>query len=123
MYYTQVVKEQRRLIATTLTETKAEYKTILKHLRQTVSTFDFRLFVVLLKEQVVKKSMLDKIKTHNKKLYALWQNQCPETPNCIINYSSKELNLSEIYALIYGLNNHILPSKVDALKIKSSIDS
>ena len=123
MYYTQVVKEQRRLTATTLKEIKAEYITILKHLRQTVSTFDFRLFLVLLKEQVVKKSMLDKTKTHNKKLYALWQNQRPETPNCIINYSSKELNLSERYALIYGLNNHILPSNVDALKIKSSIDS
>ena len=51
MYYTQVVKEQRRLIATNRRENKAEYITILKHLRQTVSKFDFRLLVVLLKEK------------------------------------------------------------------------
>ena len=123
IYYIQVLKEQRRLAAISLKEIRAEYNNILTYLRTSISAFDFRLFVVLLQRQSVQKLIIDKNKTHNKKLYALWQEQRPETPDCIINYSSIELNLSERHALIYGLNHHILPSKVNAVKLKSSIDS
>ena len=79
--------------------------------------------MVLLQKQSVQKLILDKNNTHNKKLYSLWQKQCPDTPECIVNYSNYKLNLSESYALRYGLNHHILPSKVNSVKFKSSIDS
>ena len=94
MYYRQVLKEQRRLVSQSLKEIRAEYNSFLTYLRTSVSTLEFRLFMVLLQKQSVQKLILDKNNTHNKKLYSLWQKQCPDTPECIVNYSNYKLNLS-----------------------------
>ena len=123
IFYKKVLHEQRRLVSITTKEIRAEYYVLLNILRTKLNTFDFRLLLLLLNENVVKKLLIEKINTHNKKLYALWNNQRPQTPECIINLSNKDLTLSERHALVYGLNHHILPSKIDPLQIKSKIDS
>ena len=123
IFYKKVLHEQRRLVLTTTREIRAKYQAFLEMLRNKLNTFDFRLLLLLLHENVIKKLVLEKNITHNKKLYALWQNQRPQTPECIVNFSDRDLTLSERHALVYGLNHHILPNKINPLQIKSNIDS
>ena len=122
-YYQQVLKDQGELVGQDLKRIKDEYNSCVKYLRAHMSTFDFRLLVVLIYERSLRQLISQKKNQHNKKLYALWRKQRPETPECIINLSSAELTLSERNALVYGLNHHILPKNINATKIKSSIDS
>ena len=123
IFYKKVLHEQRRLVFTTTREIRAKYQVFLEMLRDKLNTFDFRLLLLLLHENVIKRLVLEKNITHNKKLYALWQNQRPQTPDCIVNFSDRDLTLSERHALVYGLNHHILPNKINPLQIKSNIDS
>ena len=48
-----------------------------------------------------------------RKLMNLWIKQRDKSPDCIKNYSKRELTIAEEDALRYGLNHHILPKKFD----------
>ena len=60
--------------------------------------------------------------THEKKLFNLWKKQAEICPVCIANYSEKRFTLQERNALRFGLNNPILPKKVQKEKINTSIE-
>ena len=61
--------------------------------------------------------------THEKKLFDLWEKRAERCPHCIANYSKKRLTLQERNALRFGLNNPILPKKVEKEKIKTRIEN
>ena len=48
--------------------------------------------------------------------------QRDKSPNCIKNYSKRELTIAEKEALRYGLNHHILPKNFDNNTMKASIE-
>ena len=53
-----------------------------------------------------------------RKLMNLWIKQRDKSPDCIKNYSKRQLTITEAAALRYGLNHHILPKNFDNNKIK-----
>ena len=84
---------------------------------------EFRLVTACVKHQVIEKSMRDKRQKHNAKLYKLWKKQHPMVPDCIVNLSSRKLNLSEYNALLFGLNHHIFPSRIDPAMVRAGVES
>ena len=48
-----------------------------------------------------------------RKLMNLWIKQRDKSPDCIKNFSKRELTITEKEALRYGLNHHILPKNFD----------
>ena len=61
--------------------------------------------------------------SHNKKLFNLLYKRNKDYANTIVNLSSYRLKINERNALMYGLNHHIFPHKVDEMKIIANIDS
>ena len=59
---------------------------------------------------------------HSRKLQLLWRKQRPTAPDCLVNLSSRKLTIEEEDALRYGLEHHILPSKVNADEIKLNVE-
>ena len=59
---------------------------------------------------------------HHAKFLSLWKLQRHPTPNCIINTSPRRLMIDEILDLGYGLSNHILPTSVNDIVLKSAIE-
>ena len=53
----------------------------------------------------------------------MWNNQKSNCPDCIVNLSNKNLNLSECNALRFGLGHHILPKRIDEMSVKAQIES
>ena len=92
-------------------------------LKQRLSIFSFRLLLYSINQQTVKKIKIDKEKIHKKKLYEIWKQQKPQTPDCLVNLSSRKFNLSERNALLFGMKHHILPRSVDGISLKANIDS
>ena len=62
------------------------------------------------------------VEVHNKKLFALWRRQRPESPDCVMNLSSQELSITEKNALMYGLKHHILPRNVKENDLKCNVE-
>ena len=59
---------------------------------------------------------------HSRKLQLLWRKQRPSSPDCLVNLSSKKLRIEEEEALRFGLDHHILPSKVHTDDLKVNIE-
>ena len=122
-FYTKAVKEQRRAVAEKLKEIKTCYRELVTRLISSSSDLDFCLLWTCVKQQVVNQIVERKKKSHNKKLYNLWKRQRPPVPDCIVNLSDIKLSLFERNALMFGLNHHILPQRIDSIGIKADIDS
>ena len=122
VFFKKALGEQKKLVAGKLKDCKIEYKRQAANLRQKISICQFRLLVSSLRLNATTKIIAEKTKRHNSKLYRLWMKQRPATPDCVINCSSKQLTLSQRNALMYGLNHSILPSKIDPIAIRASVD-
>ena len=59
---------------------------------------------------------------HQKKLICLWKSQRFRSPNCLINLSRRKLSPVEENVLRCGLNNHILPNKINSDEMKMNIE-
>ena len=70
----------------------------------------------------IKKVTEKVIFNHSRKLQSLWRRQRNSAPDCIINLSDKKLTLEEEEAIRYGLEHHILPSKINIDQIRSNIE-
>ena len=75
----------------------------------------------LLVAQVAKVSEIV-ISKHSRKLQLLWRNQRPRSPDCLVNLSSRKLTVEEEEALRYGLEHHVLPSKINIDNLKVNIE-
>ena len=62
------------------------------------------------------------IKTHHKKLLNLWKKQRNSNPDCIKNFSKRNLNILEEDALRYGRNHHSLPKKLNSYDTKANFE-
>ena len=71
----------------------------------------------------VQKVSEGKIQRHNRKLFQLWRKEHSHSPECIHNYSGKDLTLHEHNALYQGLKHHILPKKVNEYDVKCNIEN
>ena len=60
--------------------------------------------------------------THRKKLIRLWLRERRKSPDCVKNLSSRNLTTEEEDALRFGLDNHILPKKLQTDDIKAQIE-
>ena len=58
----------------------------------------------------------------SRKLQLLWRKQRPKSPDCLVNLSSRKLTIEEVEALRYGLDHHILPSKLNVDDLKVNIE-
>ena len=123
IYYRKALIEQKKNVASKLREVKHEHDNLMCTLASQLSVFQFRLLMYCMKTQVLQKTETKKARTHNAKLYKLWKEQRPSTPDCIVNLSTKQLSLSEHNALLFGLNHHILPKKINPLSIKAEIEN
>ena len=121
-FYVQAVKEQRKITAQKLRETKHRYSELVTTMTSRLSVMNFRLLFVCVQQQVVNKIIEEKKRKHDTKLYNLWKKQCPPVPDCIVNLSDRKLSLLEHNALLYGLNHHILPQRIDPIAVKADID-
>ena len=70
----------------------------------------------------VKKITEKVIFNHSRKLQSLWRNQRNSAPDCIINLSNRKLTIEEEEAIRFGLDHHILPSKINIDQIRSNIE-
>ena len=59
----------------------------------------------------------------NKKLFNLWFKRNEVYPNVIVDLSSYKLKINERNALMYGVNHHTFPHKIDKIKIIANTDS
>ena len=69
------------------------------------------------------KACAAKIERHNKKLFNLWRNKNSRSPECIHNFSDKQITLDERNALHRGLKHHILPKRVNSHDVKCNIEN
>ena len=60
--------------------------------------------------------------THRKKLICLWLRERRKSPDCVKNLSGRSLTIEEEDALRFGLDNHILPKKLQTDDIKAKIE-
>ena len=86
-----------------------------------LTLFEKTLLMRLLVAQVSRSSEKVIIK-HSKKLQLLWRKQRPSSPDCLVNLSSRCLTIEEQEALRYGLDHHILPSKIHIDDLKVNIE-
>ena len=88
---------------------------------QKLTLFEKTLLMKLLVAQVAKVSE-KVVSKHSRKLQLLWRKQRPKSPDCLVNLSSRELTIEEKVALRYGLEHHVLPSKIKTDDLKVSIE-
>ena len=122
-YYTKAVNEQRKIVGAKVKELKLQYEEITAKLKSQLSVLDFQLLIYSINTQIVEKAKRGKLMKHNAKLYRLWKGQRPPVPNCIVNLSLHKLSLCEEKAVMFGLNDHILPNKVNPITIRANIDN
>ena len=72
--------------------------------------------------RAIRRTITSTIETHKKKLITLWKQQRVSSPDCVKNFSNKELTIQEENAIRLGLKNHIMPAKVNSITIKGSIE-
>ena len=122
-YFTKAVNEQRKVVGAKLKDLKDQYDKLTSELISRLTSSDFHRLVNSINTHAVDKAEKERVKQHNGKLYKLWKKQRPPVPNCIVNLSSKQLSLPEEKALMFGLNHHILPNKVNPLTMRANIDN
>ena len=88
---------------------------------QNLTMFEKTLFMKLLVAQVAKLSE-KVISKHSQKLQLLWRKQRPRSPDCLVNLSCRKLTIEEEEALRYGLEHHVLPSKINTDDLKVNIE-
>ena len=86
-----------------------------------LTLFEKTLYMKLLVARVANASE-KVIHKHSQKLQLLWRKQRPSSPDCLVNLSSRQLTIEEQEALRYGLEHHILPSKVNIDEIKVNME-
>ena len=104
-------------------ESKAE-KNFLKikfEIFPNLTLFEKTLLMKLLVAEVARVSEKVIVK-HSRKLQLLWRKQRPRSPDCLLNLSSRILTIEEEEALRYGLEHHILPSKVNTDDLKVNLE-
>ena len=111
---TSEAKHAESIAKTNFNETKFDLFTKL-------TLFEKTLLMKLLVAQVSKVTE-QVITRHSRKLQLLWHKQRPNSPDCLLNLSSRKLTIEEEEALRYGLDHHILPSKVHADELKVEIE-
>ena len=121
-FYKQALFEQKKDVLKRLRECKSEYQNSVNNLRSSIGLMQFRVLVSVITSRTVKSRVIEKKKRHNVKLYQLWKRQRPSVPNCVINMSRKQLNVSEENALLFGLNHHILPKRINPNVIKANVE-
>ena len=90
--------------------------------RLTIS--QYHLLLQQIRDLSIKSLVIEKRKTHQKKLFNLWNKQRKSnTPVCIINLSSHKLSLSERSALMFGFKHCIMTKYIDEIRIKALIES
>ena len=96
----------------------------MNNLRDRLTICQYQLILQQIRDHSIKSIVLDKSKTHQKKLFNLWNKQRKsKTPDCVINLSSYKLSLSEKSALMFGFKRSIMPKHIDEIKTKASIES
>ena len=100
---------------------KNTYIKELKSIRNSISYMESLVLCNLLKKRYVASSV-PVLKTHNKKLLALWKSERTRSPDCLMNLSSVKLSLLEQNVLRLGLKSHILPKRIDEEGVKVEIE-
>ena len=114
--YVEAIKKEKE-------KTKSMLLIMHNKLRTQISFVKFRLLIEKISKLSLEKEKNEKIISHNKKLFNLWFKRNKYFPNTIVNLSSYKLKINERNALMYGLNHHIFPHKVDEIKLIANIDS
>ena len=81
-----------------------------------------RLCLIFILNDWYNKNLNITLMKQRRKLMNLWIKQRDKSPDCIKNYSKRQLTVTEEAALRYGLNHHILPKNFDNNTIKASIE-
>ena len=119
--YRQVLINQVNIIKKELKSIRNTYIKELKSIRNSISYMESLVLCNLLKKRYVASSV-PVLKTHNKKLLALWKSERTRSPDCLMNLSSVKLSLLEQNVLRLGLKSHILPKKIDEEGVKVEIE-
>lgn len=119
--YLTVVRKKLAEIKSTKKVAETKFNSQKNYIFSRIS-FIQKLCLIKFLNQEFQKEATTHIKVHEKKLLNLWKKQSDRCPDCLTNLSSKNLNLKEINALKFGLNNPILPKKVDKNEMKTNIE-
>ena len=87
-----------------------------------LSLFEGRLLLALLQIQV-QQACKAKADSQNRKLFSMWRRSKSRSPECIFNYSNKQLTVEDHSALYSGLKHHVLPKQVDEHDVKCKIEN
>ena len=119
--YQQVVRQQVDVVQREIDITKKKWSAIRAMLFDQLTFLERRCLTQLVQAQLSKRLKADKDRI-NTKLEKTWSQYKYHSPNCLINLSSKKLDIYEKNVLYLGLNHHILPKKVNDVDIKAQIE-
>ena len=116
-----MVRQQLEVVQSEVNTTKHKWSEARSVVFENLSFLEKRCLTKLVEQQVAKKIANDKC-TINKKLQRTWSKHKSRSPDCILNLSSKELDVCEKNVLYLGLKHHILPKKIRDADIKVNIE-
>ena len=119
--YHQVVTQQIRVIEHEMCDTKDKWRELKRKLFVKLSFFEKACLTKLLQRHLDKTMVLNQNKI-NAKLLRTWKKNKSASPDCLINLSSKTLDVYERNVLHLGLKHHVLPKKVNDLDVKIQIE-
>ena len=119
--FRQVVNNQINIVKRDLRKAKDHYSSQLKLVKSSISLLEKMALCSLLRKRY-EEFAVSVLKTHNKKLLALWKVSRVKSPECLLNLSKVKLSLLDENVLRLGLKSHILPKKLDQNDFKVKIE-
>ena len=119
--YKQVVRQQLEVVQDEINITRHKWSYIRRVLYDKLSFLERRCLNKLMQRQVQRKIEIDQ-ENINKKLERTWSKHKSSSPDCLLNLSSKHLDIYDKNVLYLGLKRHILPNKVNDMDVKAQIE-
>ena len=119
--YQQVVRQQLQVVEREIDVTQKKWKRSRETLFRDLSFLDKRCVTKGVQNEIDKRIMGDQIRI-NKKLEKTWNQSKKTSPDCLINISSRTLDVYENNVLYLGLNHHILPKRVSDADVKVEVE-
>ena len=119
--YQQVVREQLKVVEKEIEITHGKWVGSKETLFKELSFLDKRCVSKGIQIEIDKRIASDLIRV-NRKLERTWCQNKKASPNCLINLSSKTLDVYENNVLYLGLNHHILPKRINDADVKVEVE-
>ena len=120
--YQHVVQQQLTVVIREEKKALKEYTVHYQSVMNILSLCEGRTLLTLLQEHV-QRTCKAKVDAHNRKLFSMWRKCKSSSPECIFNYSDRELSVEDYSALYCGLKHHVLPKQVNDHDVKCKIEN